>query len=76
MNMLEIPILMLIYADPGSGALLLQMLMAALFGALFYFRSFRDRVFGLFRKRSAEQVENKDSEEKEVSTADKPKERT
>ena len=29
------------YIDPGSGALILQLLMAALFGALFFIRSIR-----------------------------------
>ncbi len=32
------------YIDPGSGALILQALIAACFGALFYFRSFIRRV--------------------------------
>jgi hypothetical protein len=30
----------LLYIDPGNGALLLQVLLAALTGALFYFRKF------------------------------------
>jgi hypothetical protein len=46
-----------LYADPGAGALLLQMLMAALFGGLFFFRRVRDKVFGLFGKKPAESVE-------------------
>jgi len=39
-----------LYADPGAGALLLQMLMAVLFGGLFFFRGIRDRVLGVFGK--------------------------
>ncbi len=39
-----------LYADPGAGALILQMLMAAAFGSLFFIRGARDRVLGFFRK--------------------------
>ena len=33
------------YIDPGSGALLLQALLAAFFGGLFYFRNLIARMF-------------------------------
>lgn len=40
----------LLYADPGSGALALQLLLATFFGALFYARSYlvrlKDRLAG------------------------------
>lgn len=34
----------LAYADPGSGALIWQMAVASMFGALFYFRKFVTRL--------------------------------
>ena len=34
----------LLYADPGSGALALQLLLASFFGALFYLRSYLFRL--------------------------------
>jgi hypothetical protein len=43
---------LLFYTDPGSGVMLLQMLLATLAGAGFYFRSFFFRLFG----RSSEPV--------------------
>ncbi len=36
----------LLYADPGSGALALQLLLASFFGALFYLRSYLVRLKG------------------------------
>jgi hypothetical protein len=35
----------LFYADPGSGMMLLQLLLAFFGGVLFYFRSFFSRLF-------------------------------
>jgi hypothetical protein len=35
---------LLLYADPGSGALALQLLLASFFGALFYLRSYLVRL--------------------------------
>ena len=32
----------LLYTDPGSGTLVWQLLLAAFFGVMFYFRRFRD----------------------------------
>jgi hypothetical protein len=37
-----------LYTDPGSGALLWQLLIASFFGALFYARSFIRRVITMF----------------------------
>jgi hypothetical protein len=39
--------IVLAYVDPGSGALVWQMLAATAVGVLFYFRKFRKFVFGL-----------------------------
>lgn len=47
----------LLYTDPGSGALILQLLSAAVIGSLFYFRSFRDRVRAFFSSRKKSETE-------------------
>ena len=47
--------LMLLYTDPGTGTLILQLLIAAFFGVLFYVRFFLKRVGGFFsRNKGAE----------------------
>lgn len=46
-----------LYTDPGSGALILQLLSAAVIGSLFYFRSFRDRVKHFFSSRKKSEAE-------------------
>lgn len=35
----------LLYTDPGSGALLFQVIMATLLGGLFFFRRLKDWIF-------------------------------
>ncbi len=40
--------LWLAYIDPGTGSMLLQLIIAGAVGAVAYFRKF---IFGLFRKR-------------------------
>jgi hypothetical protein len=48
----------LLYTDPGSGALLLQLLAASLLGGLFYFRKVRDKILKtVFGKKSRETEE-------------------
>ena len=42
---------MLAYIDPGMGALVWQIVVAAVVGAMFYLKRTRDFIFGLFRKR-------------------------
>lgn len=51
--MLVLGKVILLYADPGAGALLLQMLMAVLFGGMFFFRRIKDKILGMFRKEPA-----------------------
>lgn len=47
--------MLFLYADPGTGTLILQLLIAAFFGVLFYIRFFFKRVGGFFsRKKTAE----------------------
>ena len=40
------------YVDPGSGSLIIQMLVAAGVGAMFYFRQFREKIKSLFSGRN------------------------
>ena len=44
----------LLYTDPGSGALLLQLLFAALLGAAFYLRRFKEKIFRLFTSKKSD----------------------
>lgn len=44
---------MLAYIDPGSGAMLLQFIIAAVVGCVAYFRK---AIFGLFRKKESKPV--------------------
>ena len=47
--------MLLLYTDPGSGTLILQLLIAAVLGVFFYVRFFFKRVGGFFsRKKTAE----------------------
>ena len=45
----------LFYTDPGSGALLFQIIMATLLGGLFYFRKLKDWIF---RKNQSPSIED------------------
>lgn len=44
----DMSIIFLLYTDPGSGALLLQLLMASLLGGLFYVRTIKDKILTFF----------------------------
>ena len=47
--------ILLLYTDPGTGTLILQLLIAAVLGVFFYIRFFFKRVGGFFsRKKTAE----------------------
>ena len=59
--------ILFLYADPGAGALLLQMLMAVLFGGLFFFRSIRDRILGIFGKGPYARSKSEEDESSESS---------
>lgn len=41
----------LLYVDPGSGSYLVQMIIAAILGALFYFKTVWWRIKSFFTKR-------------------------
>lgn len=56
--------LLLFYTDPGSGAMLLQVLLATIAGLGFYFRSFFYRFFG---RSKAEVVKTTESSEDQRS---------
>lgn len=46
-------IFLFFYTDPGSGMMLLQLLLATLAGGFFYFRSFFFKLFGRRQDTSA-----------------------
>jgi hypothetical protein len=46
---------MLLYVDPGSGNLLIQMLIAAILGVTFYFRAGWNYIKSIFRKKKDDQ---------------------
>jgi hypothetical protein len=52
--------ILLFYTDPGSGMMLLQVLLATIAGAGFYFRSFFMRIFG---RRNSEPVSSENSKD-------------
>lgn len=54
--------LLFFYTDPGSGTMLLQLVLATIAGAGFYFRSFFYRFFSGKKTDSAEGVEENDDE--------------
>jgi len=41
------------YVDPGTGAMILQIIGAIVAGALFYFRQIRDKITSWFSRRSS-----------------------
>jgi hypothetical protein len=58
-------ILFFFYTDPGSGMMLLQVLLATIAGAGFYFRSFFYRLFGRKKNVPTEtEIENEESANK------------
>jgi hypothetical protein len=55
---------LLLYTDPGSGTMLLQLLLATIAGGAFYFRSFFYRLFGKNIEQTELADENGDEERK------------
>jgi len=48
----------LLYIDPGSGSYLIQVIIAAILGALFYFKNLWWRIKSFFTKTKKEDIEN------------------
>ncbi len=46
------------YIDPGTGSMLLQVIGAAVAGAIFYFREFRIKLLSLFSRRQPPAAED------------------
>lgn len=42
--------LLLFYTDPGSGQLIIQLVLASLFGLLFYVKKIKEKIFGKAKK--------------------------
>ena len=51
---------LLLYVDPGSGSYLIQMLIAAILGALFYFKGLWWKIKSFFYKPKKEDTEGED----------------
>lgn len=60
--------LLLFYTDPGSGVMLLQVLLAFLAGGLFYFRNFFRRLFGRRVPAQAEMTSSPSEDSKDAET--------
>lgn len=68
-NWSNIHTLAFLYTDPGSGALLWQLLLASFFGGLFYARSFIRRVIAMTSSRgSGKQSEQQATADQAAST--------
>jgi hypothetical protein len=50
----------LLYIDPGSGSYLIQMIIAAVVGALFYFKNLWWKIKAIFWKPKKEDAEGED----------------
>ena len=50
------------YLDPGSGSILLQVLIGGLLGAAFLLRAFWGRIKGLFKRSAATEEKSPDDE--------------
>jgi len=51
----------LLYIDPGSGSYLVQVIIAAVLGFLFYFKNLWFRIRSFFRKDKKKQASGNDS---------------
>jgi hypothetical protein len=64
-NMLTLTFL---YTDPGSGALLWQLLVASFFGGLFYARSFIRRVMTYISRRRSEKQNDQETTDDQTAS--------
>lgn len=51
----------LLYVDPGSGSYLIQVIIAAVLGALFYFKNLWWRIKAFFTKSKEEEPEKEET---------------
>jgi len=69
-NWIDIRSFAFLYTDPGSGALIWQLLVASFVGGLFYIRSFiRKMTAKMSSRRSREQGDQRDAIDQTGSTA-------
>jgi hypothetical protein len=52
--------LLLLYVDPGSGSYLVQMIIAAVLGAIFYFKNIWWKIKSFFTKNKKQEASHKD----------------
>ena len=50
----------LLYVDPGSGSYLVQMIIAAILGALFYFKTIWWKIKSIFTRNKTNDIKNKE----------------
>jgi hypothetical protein len=60
--------ILLFYTDPGSGVMLLQILLAFVAGGLFYFRNLFKKLLGRVDVEAAQASDRADDNAKDVST--------
>jgi hypothetical protein len=56
-----IPAYILLYVDPGSGSYLVQFIIAAVLGALFYFKAAWWKIKSFFTRKNKDDESNKDN---------------
>jgi TRAP-type uncharacterized transport system fused permease subunit len=52
----------LLYIDPGSGSYLVQVIIAGVLGALFYFKGLWFKIKGVFRRNKKDDLQGSDKE--------------
>jgi hypothetical protein len=55
--------ILFLYVDPGSGSYLVQMIIAAILGALFYFKNIWWRIRSFFGRSKPNNPKNKDQDD-------------
>lgn len=53
----------LLYIDPGSGSYLIQMIIAGILGALFYFKTIWWKIKSFFTRNKPKDSDNKEEED-------------
>ena len=60
---MKLAFVVMYYLDPGSGSMLVQLLIAALMGAAFLLKTFWRRIAGLFQNKNRAQNQDLDAED-------------